>query len=575
MSFKKIFEKSKILLVSFCILILLSVLTLTFILSWFKIPEIYLIESSNYYNLITQFINAPMHLSDDVMISLRSGYIFNDTGIPAFNRSDLANPSTSYLAPYLYSILCSYLPLNISVFIYSIIGFGLVLLSLTMLVKSSKSKLVGLAAAILIIFTSTAKLYSLNGWDHLFQSSMFLFAINRFMRSKLDLKSIISITILCFLGTGFRPDGIVISIGIIFSIYLKVAKKKFLLISLSLYSSLFGTLLLSNYSYFGYFTPTTTRLKLGINLTFKEMIKYVIDNGIYQFSAITLLLIFIIYYLKQTYRREMPNYSHPIFIACVFTAVYAFLVSDVFSGGRMFYSPAIITIYMCIRFIPESQPLRKFEDEVKNLSNRLRSKILNDSTFFAILVIAIIIVGSLHQVRYNIATNANIARAKDNNSATYQQFRVANWIEKNLNPADGAIGVYWLGVGFHLKDFDIADFLGKADEMIASENSRFGPPGHNKWNTSKSIQKWNPQLIIPPVQNMLDISVLEAKIWIDEKRAWGFVPDLRLNSNIDSSYKYCLIRSLDNETMNTSWRVYVRYDISKKYYFQFKCDSLN
>src|SRR5690348_4664957 len=57
-------------------------------------------------------LTSPVRLSDDVMISLRSGYILLESGIPAFNRTDVAEPSTSYIAPYLFAGLLKLLRPN-------------------------------------------------------------------------------------------------------------------------------------------------------------------------------------------------------------------------------------------------------------------------------------------------------------------------------------------------------------------------------------------------------------------------------------------------------------------------------
>lgn len=53
---------------------------------------------------------TPVHLDDDVMIDLRAGYMIEQLGYPGYNRSDKAQPSTSYIAPYVYFLLWKTLP---------------------------------------------------------------------------------------------------------------------------------------------------------------------------------------------------------------------------------------------------------------------------------------------------------------------------------------------------------------------------------------------------------------------------------------------------------------------------------
>jgi len=85
--------------------------------------------------------------------------------------------------------------------------------------------------------------------------------------------------------------------------------------------------------------------------------------------------------------------------------------------------------------------------------------------------------------------SAAVSKASLYTSPTAQQFVISKWIEKNLDPKDGAIGFYYLGVSYHLPTFEIADFLGKADEVIAISSVKWGPPGHNKWDTEKTLGK--------------------------------------------------------------------------------------
>lgn len=67
-----------------------------------------------------------------------------------------------------------------------------------------------------------------------------------------------------------------------------------------------------------------------------------------------------------------------------------------------------------------------------------------------------------------------------------------------------------------------------------------GPPGHNKWDISKSIAKRNPQVILPP-SNMTELTTEEANLRMGARADWGFGPDLILNQTILSEYSYFFI----------------------------------
>ena len=146
-------------------------------------------------------------------------------------------------------------------------------------------------------------------------------------------------------------------------------------------------------------------------------------------------------------------------------------------------------------------------------------------------------------------------------------------MEKNLEPTDGSIGLYWLGIGYHLPSFEIADFLGKADELIASQPVKWGPPGHNKWNTGATIRKWNPQVIFPSISDLRDISVEESKKWIANRENFGFIADLRLNQIVLNSYSYCT--TTEGMPKKQSWNFFLRNDLMEKHSDAVNCVPVN
>lgn len=56
-----------------------------------------------------------------------------------------------------------------------------------------------------------------------------------------------------------------------------------------------------------------------------------------------------------------------------------------------------------------------------------------------------------------------------------------------LAPADGSVGLFWLGLGYHMVDFHVVDFLGKADLRIARLAPRGGRIGHDRWDFDYSL----------------------------------------------------------------------------------------
>jgi hypothetical protein len=527
-----------------------------------KFPELYMFSADN-QSLLSRVITSPIHLYDDVMISLRSGYMLQDTGIPSFNKVDLANPSTSYLSPYLFAALIEVLPLNLAVASYALIGFILVLISLSLIIVVSQSRFNGLFLVTCLVFSSTFRQYSLNGWDHLFSSFFLLLAAYFSLEDKIRLSKVLLISVMIFLGVGFRPDGLIIGLAIIASYYLKT-REVFRTISISvIVLGMLVAILLQNQSNFGHFTPTTARLKLGSVIPLRDKFDYIVNNGLLTFSSISILFFSLTFVI--IFKRFFPRYSMALVFGSVISGLYAFYVSDVFSAARMFWTSSNVLVLLIAMYAPKvlknaTLEARELNSDYLNpiFSNKV-FKILKNGFIGALLLVVCINLGA--NTRAKLGSLGSIVRSEVSSSPTASQFVVAQWVNQNLDPSDGAVGLYMLGIGFHMPTFEIADFLGKADELIASQPSKWGPPGHNKWDTEASIRKWSPQLIIPAERDMLAISKAQATDWLQEKRWWAFVPDLRLSKSLASSYSYCRIVANQADSNVGPWGFYLRNNI--------------
>ena len=186
-----------------CCLIVFA--TSIFTLRYATLPEIYLFATDTNQSPIERLLTAPIHLSDDVMISLRTGYIFNETGIPAFNRTDLAQPSTSYLLPYIYAALIKVMPNNIATIAFAGLGFLSVLIVFVTLIVTTKSLSNGLLLVVVLCLTTTHTGYALNGWDHLFQSAFLSVGTALVLKSKNSVSTYLAAAICLALGTFARP----------------------------------------------------------------------------------------------------------------------------------------------------------------------------------------------------------------------------------------------------------------------------------------------------------------------------------------------------------------------------------
>jgi hypothetical protein len=557
-----------------CVIVFVASL---FTLKYATLPEIYLFATDPNQSPIERLLTAPIHLSDDIMISLRTGYIFNETRIPAFNRIDLAQPSTSYLIPYVYAALIKIMPNNVATIAFAGLGFLSVLIVFVTIIVTTKSLSNGLLLVVALCLTATHAGYALNGWDHLFQSAFLSVGTALVLKSKNSVFTYLAAAICLALGTFARPDGIIISFFLMLSAYLLNQSR--LRISLSLvfpFIVLIAAGLAINYLQFSEFTPTTARLKIGASPSITYATTYLLKNGVLSFSAITLMILFLLLYVTQ--RHLWCNRTlTPVVFGCVLVSLFAAFNSDVFEGGRMFWSSACVMAVALTGSAPKLLNLKlenlkniaSFGQEYKKTSffSKLSVK------FYVLSFFIILILSNAFSISERV--NSSLVRENSNNpSSTAQIYRIVKWIEKNLNNADGAVGMYYVGVAYHLPGFEVADFGGKADELIARSPVRWGPPGHNKWDTDKTLAKWNLQAIIPAANSdPSDKDAMQrAKFNFENKiNSYGFIPDLMLNKKVAESFVYCYLKHRKTIKSEDKWGFYLRRNLVSKHINDLSC----
>ena len=305
-------------------------------------PDIYGFARAPQPGTPRHLLTSPVRLSDDVMITLRSSYILRERGIPAFNRIDVAQPSTSYIAPYLFAFLLKLLRPNVAIVFYALLGLFSVAGTAAIIVWYSKSTTNALLLVLLLLSTSTNLTFALNGWDHLFQGFSLAFATALSLKPGMTSRRMFAVSFLLVLGTLFRPDGLIISLGILAVLFLSSSGvRQFILFGAAPYILLAGAALALNLHQFGHLTPTTARLKLGGAPSLGYILKYIVANGVLSYSALTLLVMLTVFYFA--FSRTMPRAKGLIVVnCCLVTAAIALYNSDYLSGARMIWSPVCV-----------------------------------------------------------------------------------------------------------------------------------------------------------------------------------------------------------------------------------------
>ena len=555
-------KKRAALLLGFFIIILLCSIS-----QW---PELFAFATNKQLGPWDRLLSMPVILDDDVMITFRSGAILEQLGYPGFNRHDLAQPSTSFLAPYLYALLAKFLANNLAVALYAVLGMLSVAATMLIIYINSKSSFNALILILLLVFSSTSLRYSLNGWDHLFQALFLVIAASIFLANNLNPSNLLFVS--CFLAISclWRPDAVLVAVAIIVASFIEIRKKK----DVVLYSVLpfIGVVLpfiLHNFIIFGHVAPTTARLKIGASPAIEYSIKYLLDNGLLQFSAISivgLLGFFYFYYLFDIGSLR----SHALVISAILTSLIAIFNSDAFVAGRMFWTPACVLAAVCGYLSPPILSSVPDPEVVGANSHQTRSVDINNFYWppnvirllplIFLLSFLVLITGNVIKDR---AISALITTNKVQSSPLARQYVLTRWIDQQLDPRNGPIGYFFLGLSYHIDRFEIADFMGKADELIANSNKQWGPPGHNKWNFSATLDKWNPQAIVPPQNSdFSQTGVLkEARSKVDARVDYGFGYALIVEPRISNEYDYCFVNTSD-PNLKDKLGLYLRKDIS-------------
>ena len=535
-------------------------------------PDIYAFARTSQPATPRHFLTSPARLSDDVMITFRSSYILRERGIPAFNRIDVAQPSTSYIAPYLFAGLLKLLRPNVAIVFYALLGLVSVAGTAAIIVWYSRSTTNALLLVLLLLSTSTNLTFALNGWDHLFQGFSLALATALSLKPGMTSRRMFVVSIFLVLCTLFRPDGLIISLGILAVLFLSSSSvRQFILFGAAPYLLLAGAALALNLHQFGHLTPTTARLKLGGAPSLGYILKYIVANGILSYSALTLLVMLTVFYFA--FSRTMPGAKGRIVISCcLVTAAIALYNSDYLSGARMIWSPvcglaAMIAVLSPALFSSPERRLKELLDIAPIYRLQPSPSPYATAALRALMAfMAIAVIGSSASLIAQRHKSAVISQNSFYESTTAQQFFIAQWIASNLAPSDGPIGFFVLGVSYDLPRFEIADFNGLADESIAVLKARpGGMPGHNKWDVSMTLDKWNPQAIVPG--GPIDPTRPETRA-----NSLSHAPYLLFNSKITAEYAYCYVPDSD-VGLPDRWGFYLRKEIARRHLDQLRCPT--
>ena len=111
---------------------------------------------------------------------------------------------------------------------------------------------------------------------------------------------------------------------------------------------------------------------------------------------------------------------------------------------------------------------------------------------------------------------------------------LAEFLRARIRPEDGQIGLFALGaLSYYMPDYKFADFLGKADSVIAAEPPKWGAIGHNKWDYPYTLSHRNVS-VIP--SNLMDPKA--AALALQKHEDFGFVAAFQLDPYLHAHYTF-------------------------------------
>jgi hypothetical protein len=484
----------------------------------------------------TRLQDLHLLLPDDVLITMRVSKFFLAHGYPGFNVSDLSQPATSYLLPVILAPVFYFLSDNAALTVVILLGVASIIGSAFLVARSRRSldpTLVMLVAALLLNATTLSYLYS--GWEHLPEGFMCGLCCYWVLRKKPSYLNAARIGLFGATAVLLRIDAVLL-VGPILVGYALSNKRGTAAVGVLCATALIAIYACLQWHWFHNFFPTTARLKANYLVPVSYQARYWL-RMLWAGTAAGFIPVLLVSNWKRLLRS--PLTAKAMIAGVVLSYCYAGLVSDVFFGARM-YLPALV---VCIIVIAS----------LDGAASEIAPEVTLSSTAKA--AYAVLFLLSVGNILWAAFIQRIVTPLENSTSLAAQQLVLSRYIKANLTPSDGAVGVFWLGtVSFALPEYEIADFLGKADEQIAQLRPKWGPPGHNKWDIEHTLRKWNPAVIVSPVP----LPFAEARERLAAHRFYAFFDDAATSDGIRENYRFCIPYD------GLNWGLFVRNDLYQK-----------
>ena len=401
------------------------------------------------------------HTQDDHMITMRVAANFAETLQPYFNKGEAVSANTSLFWPMILG--SAYRLFDHQIFVLVVFGLSIALTAGLIVSASSLIPNRFLQAFVVICLSLSPPIlrYGVSGWEHVPQAFFLTLALVQIAHASLHKDRLyvpISAFVLACMSFLFRPDSaiLIVVIGIAWFFY----DRRFALLKTYLIACAMLVLPISYlalmHQFYGEFVPNTAHLKvLTLSESLSYGVRYVSDRGqTWLFPYLLLVLAFV--------PRKNAATKLVLILGSVQLGYTILIGGDVFNYGRFYFLLLPITVAVLFREL-------------------VRVRETKPRQYLALSIFPYLSLGG-----YAIVTLAGVALSYsvglERETRTQGHLRAAAFFNCALDPAEGSIGLHVLGTAYHLMDFHVVDFLGKAEPNIAKSEPKYGLIGHNKWD---------------------------------------------------------------------------------------------
>lgn len=400
------------------------------------------------------------HTLDDPVITLRVAHVMAEHGVPHFNPGEAVAANTSLFWPILLA------PLYLVVEDTGTAMLVAALLSMAMWIgisawTAAELRDLGsrLAALIFLALGPWALRYGASTWEHVPQTVCMTVGLVLYLRGADTARGLLWAFWAIALSFVFRPDSAAL-IGCFWLVALLTLdggaeRRRFVLGSLPALA-IPAAYLAGMWLAYGSLVPNTYHLKVEDGATaIGTGIAYLLNGRLS--APVPPMIALLLVATPVLERRERIVVA----LALVHLVYVVTAGGDIYPLGRFFLMLLPVLTLILLRLV----------------TRRL-------TAFTSLAAAAAMAIWPMAHTGFRLSTEDYVLRM-----ASLMQ--IAQILREVVRPHEGSVGLHHLGIGYHLPEHHIVDFLGKADPVIAQMPAKGGRIGHNKWDYGYSLSSYD------------------------------------------------------------------------------------